>query len=84
MTSADTDLMLKICLSYIISQIRIYYPTLMTAILYNKSTPSLVVPGTILEYLVIKNKKIRNMYIFTSARTYIQFAFLGENSHMEI
>ena len=59
MTSADTDLMLKICLSYIISQIRIYYPTLMTAILYNKSIPSLVVPGTILEYLVIKNKKIR-------------------------
>ena len=55
MTSADTDLMLKICLSYIISQIRIYYPTLMTAIQRNKSIPTLVVPGTFLEYyLVIK------------------------------
>ena len=29
----------------------------MTAIQYNKSIPTLVVPGTFLEYLVIKNKK---------------------------
>ena len=56
----------------------------MTAIQHNKSIPTLVVPGTFLEYLVIKNKKIRNMYLFTSARIYIQLAFLGENSHMEI
>ena len=56
----------------------------MTANQRNKSIPTLVVPGTFIEYLVIENEKNRNMYLFTSARIFIQFAFLGENSPMEM